>query len=241
MELDDRLRAKDPARIAGMFDAIASRYDLLNHLLSAGIDRYWRARAIRALRLTGREALLDLCTGTADLAMAAARPGRAARVVGLDFAAAMLDIGRQKVARAGLARVVHLVRGDAMVLPLPDRSVDAVTIAFGIRNVADPLKAGRDIRRVLRPGGRLAILEFGLPPSRLVRAVYLWYFRHVLPLIGRLVSRHSLAYSYLPASVGTFPPPDEFAGLLRTAGFSDVRATPLTFGIVYLYEGTAAS
>ncbi|HVB36922.1 MAG TPA: bifunctional demethylmenaquinone methyltransferase/2-methoxy-6-polyprenyl-1,4-benzoquinol methylase UbiE [Vicinamibacterales bacterium] len=241
MDLDDQLRAKDPARIAGMFDAIASRYDFLNHLLSAGIDRYWRARAIRTLRLTGRETLLDLCTGTADLAMAAAAPGRAARVVGIDFAGAMLDIGHEKVARSGLSRAVRLVRGDAMALPLADRSVDAVTIAFGIRNVADPLAACRDIRRVLRPGGRLAILEFGLPPGRVVRAFYLWYFRHVLPRIGRLVSRHSSAYTYLPASVGSFPPPATFAGLLTTAGFTQVEANPLTFGIVYLYQATVSA
>ncbi len=239
MELDDQLRAKDPARIAGMFDAIASRYDLLNHLLSAGIDRYWRMRAIRSLGLTGTETVLDLCTGTADLAMAAARPGRARHVLGIDFAGAMLRIGHEKVARAGLDGAIRLVQGDAMVLPLADGSVDAVTIAFGIRNVADPLAACRDIRRVLRPGGRLAILEFGLPPARPVRALYLWYFRHVLPRIGRLVSRHSSAYTYLPASVGSFPAPAEFARLLETAGFTQVRANPLTLGIVYLYQGTA--
>jgi len=240
MELDDELRAKDPARIAGMFDAIAARYDFLNHLLSAGIDRYWRARAIRSLRLTGRETLLDLCTGTGDLAIAAAAPRRAARVVGLDFAAAMLHVGQEKVARAGLARRVRLLRGDAMRIPLAAASVDAVTIAFGIRNVADPAAACRDIHRVLRPGGRLAILEFGLPRAPVVRSLYLWYFRHVLPRIGRLVSRHTAAYDYLPASVGAFPPPETFAGVLRAAGFADVAVSPLTFGIVYLYSGTVA-
>ena len=235
--VDDALRAKEPARIAGMFDAIAERYDFLNHLLSAGIDWYWRRRAIRSLGLTGRETLLDLCTGTADLALAAR--GRVRRILGIDFAAAMLEIGRTKVQRARPTAPIALVRGDAMQLPVATGTLDAVTIGFGIRNVADPLTACRELHRACRPGGRLAILEFGLPPSPIVRAAYLWYFRHVLPRIGRLLSRHSAAYSYLPASVGAFPPPAEFAALLGRAGFSHVRATPLTFGIVYLYTGTA--
>ncbi|HEY7791595.1 MAG TPA: bifunctional demethylmenaquinone methyltransferase/2-methoxy-6-polyprenyl-1,4-benzoquinol methylase UbiE [Vicinamibacterales bacterium] len=237
--IDEALRTKAPARIAGMFDAIAGRYDLLNHVLSAGIDRYWRARAIRSLRLTGRETVLDLCTGTADLALAA-RP-RAGRVIGIDFAAAMLRVGHDKVARAAQASrqaPVTLVRGDAMSLPVAPASLDAVTIAFGIRNVADPSVAAREIVRACRPGARLAILEFGLPASPLVRAIYLWYFRHILPRIGRLVSKHTAAYTYLPASVDAFPPPDEFCALLRAAGFSEVRAEALTLGIAYLYTAT---
>lgn len=235
--IDEGLRAKEPARIAGMFDAIAARYDFLNHLLSAGIDRYWRARAIRSLGLTGRETLLDLCTGTADLALAART--RAGRVIGIDFAAAMLRIGKEKIARAQPAVPMALARGDAMCLPVGAGTIDAVTIAFGIRNVADPLVACREIHRACRPGGRLAILEFGLPPSPVIRTFYLWYFRHILPRIGRLLSRHTAAYDYLPASVGTFPPPAEFSATLQRAGFRDVQAIPLTFGIVYLYTGVA--
>jgi demethylmenaquinone methyltransferase/2-methoxy-6-polyprenyl-1,4-benzoquinol methylase len=222
-----------------MFDAIAPRYDLLNHLLSAGIDRRWRAKAIRSLRLSGRETLVDVATGTADVALEARRagPAGAARVLGVDFAGAMLSLGRRKVHASGEDGQVVLVRGDAMRLPVATASADAVTISFGIRNVQQPELACREMARVLRPGGRLAILEFGVPRIPGVSAAYLWYFRQVLPRIGRLISGHGGAYSYLPASVGTFPPPAEFMTILRQAGFEEVRAVPLTLGIVYLYTG----
>jgi demethylmenaquinone methyltransferase/2-methoxy-6-polyprenyl-1,4-benzoquinol methylase len=227
---------KSPERIAGMFDAIAGRYDLLNHLLSAGIDRRWRRKAIGSLRLTGRERVLDLCTGTADLALAAveAEPG-AARVMGVDFAGAMLRVGLDKTRARGLAGRVALVRGDAARIPATDRSVDAVTVAFGIRNVQDTAGACREIFRVLTPGGRLAVLEFAIPTTPGVRAAYLWYFNQVLPRVGRVVSRHNAAYGYLPASVGAFATPDEFVTILRNSGFTEIKASPLTFGIVYLY------
>jgi demethylmenaquinone methyltransferase/2-methoxy-6-polyprenyl-1,4-benzoquinol methylase len=228
---------KAPDRIAGMFDAIAPRYDLLNHLLSAGIDKRWRRRAIASLGLTGRQTLIDVCTGTADVALEAAG---AARIVGVDFAGAMLALGLRKVHAAGKTRSIALVRGDAMRLPVGDRVADATTVAFGIRNVQRPEVACEEMARVLRPGGRLAILEFGVPNIPGVSALYLWYFRRILPLIGRMISGHSGAYTYLPASVGTFPPPAEFMTLLRQAGFTDVRAVPLTFGIVYLYTAAKA-
>ena len=229
---------KSPTRIAGMFDAIAPRYDLLNGVLSAGLDRYWRRRAIRSLGFTGRETLLDVCTGTGDVAIAAARsPQGAAHVLGVDFAGAMLTRARQKIQERQLSRRVRVVRGDAMNLPVASASVEAVTIAFGIRNVAAPESACRELLRVLRPGGRLAILEFGLPVVPAVRPLYLWYFRNVLPRIGRTVSRHDAAYSYLPASVGAFPWGETFADILRGEGFNNVKARPLTFGIVYLYTG----
>jgi demethylmenaquinone methyltransferase/2-methoxy-6-polyprenyl-1,4-benzoquinol methylase len=215
-----------------MFDAIAPRYDLLNHLLSAGIDRRWRTRAIRTLQLTGRETLIDVCTGTADIALSATG---AARVIGIDFAGAMLKLGLAKVRRAGEDRRIALVRGDALRLPVADATADAVTIAFGIRNVQRPDVGCAEMARVLRRGGRLAILEFGMPRVPGVRALYEWYFSSVLPFIGRRISGHGGAYSYLPASVGSFPPPAEFVTVLRQAGFADVRAVPLTFGIVYLY------
>jgi demethylmenaquinone methyltransferase/2-methoxy-6-polyprenyl-1,4-benzoquinol methylase len=224
---------KSPERIAGMFDAIAGRYDLLNHLLSAGIDRRWRRKAIGSLRLTGRERVLDLCTGTADLALEA-DPG-AARVMGVDFAGAMLRVGLEKTRARRLAGRVALVRGDAARIPATDRSVDAVTVAFGIRNVQDTAGACREILRVLTPGGRLAVLEFAIPTTPGVRAAYLWYFNQVLPRVGRMVSRHNAAYGYLPASVGAFATPDEFVTILRNSGFTEIKASPLTFGIVYLY------
>jgi demethylmenaquinone methyltransferase/2-methoxy-6-polyprenyl-1,4-benzoquinol methylase len=248
---------KSPERIAGMFDAIAPRYDLLNHLLSAGIDRRWRTAAIASLQLTGSETLLDVCCGTADVALAARRerrassgnattpqrdkpaptPGAAARVVGVDFSAAMLGVGRQKVSAARESDQITLIRGDAMRLPISSRTVDAITIAFGIRNVQRPEMACAELARVLRPGGRLAILEFGVPRVPGIKPLYLWYFKHVLPRIGSMISGHGGAYAYLPASVGTFSAPAEFVGMLRAAGFIDVRADPLSFGIVYLYKG----
>jgi len=227
---------KSPQAIAGMFDAIAGRYDVLNTVLSGGLDRYWRFRAIRSLGLTGRERLLDVCTGTADVAIAGARAGQgAARVLGVDFSGAMLEHGLTKVHHQGLERRVQLVRGDAMRLPVADTTVDAVTIAFGIRNVERPEVACAELLRVLRPGGRLAILEFGLPVIPAVRPLYLWYFNHVLPRIGRAVSHHARAYDYLPQSVSAFPWGEGFARILRAAGFSEVAAKPLSLGIVYLY------
>jgi demethylmenaquinone methyltransferase/2-methoxy-6-polyprenyl-1,4-benzoquinol methylase len=227
---------KSPGRIAGMFDAIAPRYDLLNGVLSAGLDRYWRRRAIRSLGFTGTETLLDVCTGTGDVAIAAARTTRGAgRVLGIDFAGAMLTRASEKLHRRGLSTRVRVARGDAMHLPVASSSVDGATIAFGIRNVAVTDAACAELLRVLRPGGRLAILEFGLPVVPAVRPLYLWYFQHVLPRIGRAVSRHDAAYSYLPASVGAFPWGEAFADILRAQGFNNVKARPLTLGIVYLY------
>ena len=236
---------KQPDQIAGMFDAIAPRYDLLNRVLSAGIDRRWRKRAIVSLGLTGNEVLLDVCTGTADVALEARAGSRnavggAVRVVGVDFAGAMLRHGLAKVRRAGEGAGIDLVRGDATRLPVRSGGVDAATVAFGIRNVQRPDVACAEMARALKPGGRLAILEFGVPRIPGIRTLYRWYFTHLLPLVGRAVSGHQAAYSYLPASVGAFPPPAEFMTILRQAGFTDVRAVPLTLGIVYLYTARRA-
>lgn len=232
---------KAPSRIAGMFDAIASRYDLLNRVLSAGLDQRWRARAIAALELSGRERVLDVCAGTADVSIGAAGavPG-AARVVGVDFAGAMLAKGHEKIDAAGLQRRIQLIRGDAMVLPVASSSVDAATVAFGIRNVQGTAVALAELHRVLRPGGRLAILEFGLPQAPGLRQLYQWYFLGVLPRLGRLVSRHGDAYSYLPESVGAFPWGEEFTQLLTAAGFVGATHSSLTLGVVYLYTARRA-
>jgi len=224
-----------------MFDAIAPRYDFLNHLLSAGIDRLWRKRAIRSLALSGRECVLDLCTGTGDLAIEAinAAPG-AARVLGVDFSGVMLTRGLEKLRKQRRDRQIVLVRGDAMTLPVAGASVDAVTIGFGIRNVEDREAACREILRVLKPGGRLAILEFAMPTAPLFRFAYVSYFRHVLPRLGRWISGHPAAYEYLPASVDAFEP-DAFVKLLRNCGFSEVAADPLTCSSVFLYTATRAN
>ena len=227
---------KSPDKIAGMFNAIAGNYDFLNRLLSAGIDQRWRKFAIRSLQLSGRERVLDLCTGTADLAIAAldASPG-AARVVGVDFAGEMLRVGLQKSRSRDLTPRLTLVRGDAANIPAASGSVNAVTVAFGIRNVQDTQQACNEMFRVLAPGGRVAVLEFAIPTTPGVRAAYLFYFNQVLPRIGTLISKHNAAYGYLPASVGAFATPGEFVTILRQSGFGDITAVPLTFGIVYLY------
>ena len=234
MDVNDRCD-KSPTRIATMFDAIAPRYDLLNHVLSAGMDRGWRNRAVAALGLRDGARVLDVCTGTGDLAIATVRRTPGATVIGVDFAGEMLRLALAKVRAGSLGGRIRIVRGDAARVPLGDESCDAATIAFGIRNVAEPARALAEIARVLRPGGRLAILEFGQPRIPGIRTLYSWYFRYVLPLVGRTISKHESAYSYLPASVGAFPPPAEFARTLAATGFSHVQAVPLTFGIVYLF------
>jgi demethylmenaquinone methyltransferase/2-methoxy-6-polyprenyl-1,4-benzoquinol methylase len=231
---------KSPARIASMFDAIAGRYDLLNHLLSAGLDTRWRARAVKALALPAGARIVDLCTGTADLAIAAAVRTTGARVIGVDFAGEMLRLGLGKLRSRGLDHSIALVRGDATSIPVRDGWADAATIAFGIRNVAKPEQALEELARVLKPGAHLAILEFGEPVIPGIRALYNWYFRAVLPRLGRLVSKHQSAYSYLPASVGTFPRPSAFAATIAEHGFRQVRAVPLSLGVVYLYVAERA-
>jgi demethylmenaquinone methyltransferase/2-methoxy-6-polyprenyl-1,4-benzoquinol methylase len=228
---------KSPERIAPMFDAIARRYDFLNHTLSAGLDKRWRARAIRELRLASDARVLDLCTGTADFAIAAVEKVDGARVAGVDFAGAMLAVGLEKVRGRRLDRRVTLLRGDATAIPVRNGWADAATIGFGIRNVVRPEAALDELARVLKPGGRLAILEFGEPIIPGVRQIYNWYFRSVLPRLGRLVSKHDSAYSYLPASVGAFPGPAAFAATIAAHDFVNVRAVPLSLGIVYLYIG----
>ncbi|MDQ3068921.1 MAG: bifunctional demethylmenaquinone methyltransferase/2-methoxy-6-polyprenyl-1,4-benzoquinol methylase UbiE [Acidobacteriota bacterium] len=218
-----------------MFDSIARRYDTLNHLLSAGLDKRWRARAVRELGLQGGERVLDVCTGTGDLAVALLKGGRAKDVIGVDFSHEMLKVGVAKVRGSAQSGRVHLARGDAMRLPLPDASVEAAAIGFGIRNVERPDAALREVARVMRPGGRLAILEFGFPRIPGIAGLYKWYFRAVLPRVGRAVSKHGKAYSYLPASVERFPSPEAFSNEITSAGFSRVRTVPLALGIVYLY------
>jgi demethylmenaquinone methyltransferase/2-methoxy-6-polyprenyl-1,4-benzoquinol methylase len=224
-----------------MFDAIAGRYDLLNHVLSAGFDRRWRTLAIRSLQLTGHERILDLCTGTGDLAITAiqARPP-AARVVGIDFSGAMLRVGEQKLRRDRLDERVAMVQGDATRIPLADASVDAVTIGFGIRNVENMDAACAELHRVLKPGGRLAILEFAVPHVPVFGAVYGWYVNRVLPRIGRALSHNDSAYAYLPASISAFATPDEFVKILRQARFTTISPAPLMFGSVILYTARRA-
>ena len=220
-----------------MFSAIAPRYDFLNRLLSAGRDRYWRREAIRATALPPKGRLLDICTGTADVALEAARQFPDARIVGVDFSRPMIALGVSKIERAGLSDRISLQVAPAEALPFPDHSFDATTVAFGLRNIPDRLRGLREMYRVLRPGGRTVVLEFTTPLSPLFRSVYLWYFHRVLPWIGRVVSGHPSAYSYLPASVSDFPSPEGLAGWMREAGFHQVSYRLLTGGIVGIHVG----
>jgi len=234
---------KDPEfsrRIQTMFSAIAPRYDLLNRTLSLGVDRYWRKRAIS--RLAGKPGgrYLDIATGTGDLALEYFERGDGApgRVCGLDFSEAMLQRARGKIENRSLTRAVPLVCGTAEALPFRDASFDGVSVAFGVRNFADVSAGLREMVRVLRPGARAVILEFSMPREALLREAYRYYFDRILPRIGRWVSGHPSAYTYLPQSVEQFPVRDEFAALMKQAGFDRVVHRDLTFGIVTLYVGT---
>jgi demethylmenaquinone methyltransferase/2-methoxy-6-polyprenyl-1,4-benzoquinol methylase len=222
-----------------MFGAIAPRYDLLNHLLSLNMDRRWRRRAVDVL-MAGRPAdgtYLDACAGTLDLGHELARrAGFAGRVIASDFTLEMLRRGQDKV--AGLA--LFPAAGDTLRLPLRDAACDGAMVGFGVRNLAD-LDAGlHELARVLRPGARLVILEFTTPAWQPFRGLYLFYFRRLLPLVGRLVSSHDTAYSYLPASVLEFPEPAALAARMTTAGFRDVRWERRTGGIVAIHSGVRA-
>jgi demethylmenaquinone methyltransferase/2-methoxy-6-polyprenyl-1,4-benzoquinol methylase len=229
----------EPSRkqVYKMFDRIAGRYDLLNHLLSAGLDRRWRKRVARLLPPGDSLHVLDLACGTGDQLIALAASGRVVRGVGLDLAEQMLDIGREKIDRSGLGQILSLQTGDAENLPFDQSSFDAVTIAFGIRNMIDVQRTLGEMLRVLKSKGRALILEFSLPRRRLVRGPYLFYLRHVLPRLGALISGDNAAYRYLNETIETFPHGEAFCQIMRDTGFTNVTATPLTAGIVSIYRG----
>lgn len=222
--------------VRGMFDRIAPRYDLLNRLLSAGIDRRWRRACVDELGLTAAARVLDVCAGTADLMIELLRRDERHRGVGIDLSSAMLVRGAGKLRRGGFAERSGVIAGDAERLPFPDASFDGATIGFGIRNVGNPDAALGELQRVLRPRARLVILEFAMPRGALGRA-YRFYFGRVLPGIGGLVSGDAGAYRYLPDSVARFPTPEEFAQRMQAAGFANVVRRKLTGGIAYLYRG----
>ncbi|HEY8429786.1 MAG TPA: bifunctional demethylmenaquinone methyltransferase/2-methoxy-6-polyprenyl-1,4-benzoquinol methylase UbiE [Sandaracinaceae bacterium] len=223
-----------PPGSGAMFDAIADRYDLLNRVISFGVDRRWRARTVAALALSGPARVLDVATGTADLAIAIAKAYPSARVVGLDPSPRMLAIGAAKIERAGLGERIELVEGDAQALPFDDASFDACSIAFGIRNVPDRDRGLREMARVTKPGGRVVVLELSEPRRGALAPLARFHVHTVVPSIGALLSG-AREYRYLSRSIEAFPPAEEVAARMSAAGL-DVRAVePMTFGTCTLY------
>ena len=220
-----------------MFDNIAPKYDLLNHTLSMSIDRVWRRGVVGEVRRAKPGRILDVATGTGDLAIAMARRIRDVQVLGVDLSEQMLAVARRKIEARGLDGRIVLDRGDAERLAVADASVDVATVAFGVRNFGD-LGAGlRELARTIKPGGKVVILEFSRPRNRVFRALYEFYSYKILPRIGGLVSRDKRAYEYLPASVGEFPAPEEFMAMMARAGFRNCRARSQSFGIAQIYIG----
>ncbi|MDY6838518.1 MAG: bifunctional demethylmenaquinone methyltransferase/2-methoxy-6-polyprenyl-1,4-benzoquinol methylase UbiE [Thermodesulfobacteriota bacterium] len=237
---DQRGPRQEPVRteVWKMFDRVAHRYDFLNRLLSAGIDRRWRGKMARLLPPGRDQHVLDLATGTADqLLFLFDKSNKIKSGLGIDLAEKMLAIGRQKVQGRGLSEAITLKRGDAMDIPAQDKTFDAVTISFGIRNVSRVSQALSEMHRVLKPGGRLLVLEFSLPEHALIRSGYLLYLRHILPPLGALVSGDSGAYRYLNQTIETFPYGGALCQLIAEAGFEAVQARALTMGIAMIYQG----
>lgn len=230
---------KSDTRVQRMFGEIAPQYDRLNHLLSFQIDRYWRWRTTRIVPPTGDAPILDVCTGTGDLALAfyRAAAGRSL-VVGSDFCPEMLDIAEQKKRRAGIDGDMSFIQADTQNLPFPDDHFQIVSVAFGLRNVSDTDRGLREMTRVCRPGGHVAVLEFSMPRWQPFKAIYGWYFRNILPRIGQWLARNSSsAYNYLPESVGEFPAGEQLVQRMTSAGLHGVRFYGLTGGVATLYVG----
>ena len=229
------VKEPEKVRIWDVFDRIAPRYDLLNRLLSGGIDQIWRSKAARYLPEESPFVLLDMATGTADLLITFLKKSPfITHAIGMDMSRKLLEIGQKKIDQSGFSKKTSLVHGDALKMPFPDAHVDVISISFGIRNFSDLDTAFREIKRVLKSKGRLIILEFSIPQNRWIKPIYLFYFRVILPVIGSLISGDKSAYKYLNQSVETFPFGDAFCEICRAHGFT-VKAIPLTFGIATIY------
>ena len=224
-----------------MFTSIAPKYDFLNRLLSVGQDKYWRQRAIDLLDPIGNECILDVATGTGDMVIEVAKRNLSVQIFGIDFSQRMLDLGRIKIARNGYNQAVSLQIGSGECLPFADESFDGVICAFGIRNFADVQLGLREFFRVLKPGGRVVVLEFSIPQNQFLKTAYEWYFNLILPKIGNIISGHSNAYSYLPESVANFPSQKKFIKWIEKIGFKKVSFSELTFGIVSIHRGYKVS
>lgn len=224
-------------QVATMFDSIAHRYDFLNQLLSLGIHKGWRKKSIQLLQTQQPKTILDIATGTADFAIEAMRL-KPEKVVGVDISSGMLELGRKKIEKLGLQQKIELKLADSENLPFADNSFDAITVGFGVRNFENLEKGIRDMHRVLKPGGRMIILEFSKPRAFFIKQVYTFYFRYITPFIGKIFSKDNSAYRYLPESVNAFPDGEDFLNILRKAGQKEAKAISLTFGIASIYSST---
>ncbi|MBR1963013.1 MAG: bifunctional demethylmenaquinone methyltransferase/2-methoxy-6-polyprenyl-1,4-benzoquinol methylase UbiE [Alistipes sp.] len=218
-----------------MFNDIAPTYDRLNHILSLDIDRLWRERVVRIVRKLEAKHIMDMATGTGDLAIALAKKIDGATIYGADFSSEMLAVAKQKIEQLGLAERISLTECNAENIPLADEAVDAATVAFGVRNFEHQREALTEIKRTIRRGGHLVVLEFSNPRFAIVRWCYRLYSHHILPAIGRLVSKHATAYTYLPESIDQFASPEAFTALLREVGFDKVKRKSQSFGIAHIY------
>lgn len=223
-------------QVADMFNNISRKYDFLNHFLSLGIDILWRKRAIRLLKKDKPKLILDIATGTGDFAIEALKLNPH-KIIGVDISEGMLEVGRKKMKRKGLEDKIELQMGDSEKLLFEDNKFDAVIVSFGVRNFENLRKGLEDMNRVLKEGGKVVIVEFSKPKMFPLKQIYNFYFRFVLPKIGRLVSKDNAAYTYLPESVKNFPDGDEFLKILSESGFKSTKCIPLTFGISSIYVG----
>lgn len=226
-------------QVEEMFDNIAPTYDKLNHIMSLNIDRIWRRRVMRIVRRSKAVKIMDVATGTGDLAIAMAKRVDRTQILGVDLSEEMLAVARQKIQKQGLEERIMLEKGDAENLSMvADGSVDAVTVAFGVRNFEN-IEAGlKEMWRTLKPGGKLVVLEFSIPKNKFVRWVYAQYSHRIIPRIGSLISKDKRAYVYLPESVDEFPSPERFSLMLQEVGFKSVKRRSQSFGIAYIYEAT---
>ena len=224
-------------QIAAMFNSISGKYDFLNHFLSLGIDVLWRKRAVRLLKKHQPKLILDVATGTGDFAIEALSLNPE-KIIGVDISEGMLSVGREKLIKKNLTKKIELLSGDSEVLPFDDNFFDAVIVSFGVRNFENLEKGLSDMLRVLKPGGKVVILEFSKPKSFPFKQIYQFYFQWILPKIGKLISKNHAAYTYLPDSVEAFPDGDDFLNILNKIGFQKNQCTPLTLGISSIYSGS---
>ncbi|MDC1369594.1 bifunctional demethylmenaquinone methyltransferase/2-methoxy-6-polyprenyl-1,4-benzoquinol methylase UbiE [Cyclobacteriaceae bacterium] len=224
-------------QIAAMFNSISGKYDFLNHFLSLGIDILWRKRAVRLLKKHQPKLILDIATGTGDFAIEALSLNPE-KIIGVDISEGMLSVGREKLIKKNLTDKIELISGDSEFLPFKDNFFDAVIVSFGVRNFENLEKGLSDMLRVLKPGGKVVILEFSNPKSFPFKQIYQFYFQWILPKIGKLISKNHAAYTYLPDSVEAFPDGDDFLNILNKIGFQKNQCTPLTLGISSIYSGS---